>query len=158
MSFWTDERVDGLKRLYAAGLSASQIAAELGAATRNTVIGKVSRLGLTRIQHRQGNRPAALLNRKRACKPRTIKPTRFALSFNNATITKIPVADFKERLAAVVPLHLDLAQLTDTTCKYPYGEGPFTFCGCAVRTGTPYCAPHAELTRASSSTTKRMAA
>ena len=43
---WTDERVELLKKLWADGLSASQIAAELGGVTRNAVIGKVHRLGL----------------------------------------------------------------------------------------------------------------
>src|SRR5436309_13039421 len=44
---WTDERVEMLKKLWADGLSASQIAAELGGITRNAVIGKVHRLGLS---------------------------------------------------------------------------------------------------------------
>ena len=44
---WTDERVELLKKLWQDGLSASQIAAELGGVTRNAVIGKVHRLGLS---------------------------------------------------------------------------------------------------------------
>ena len=44
---WTDERVELLKKLWSDGLSASQIAAELGGITRNAVIGKVHRLGLS---------------------------------------------------------------------------------------------------------------
>lgn len=43
---WTEERVDTLKRLWAEGLSASQIATRLGDVTRNSVIGKVHGLGL----------------------------------------------------------------------------------------------------------------
>ena len=43
---WTDERVELLKKLWSDGLSASQIAAELGGITRNAVIGKAHRLGL----------------------------------------------------------------------------------------------------------------
>ena len=42
---WTDERVETLKKLWTDGLSASQIAAQLGGITRNAVIGKVHRLG-----------------------------------------------------------------------------------------------------------------
>jgi hypothetical protein len=46
---WTGDRIDAMKKLYDAGLSASQIAAELDCgATRNAVIGKVHRLGWTR--------------------------------------------------------------------------------------------------------------
>ncbi|MCC0080020.1 MAG: GcrA cell cycle regulator [Rhodobacter sp.] len=44
---WTDERVEMLKKMWAEGKSASQIAKELGSVTRNAVIGKVHRLGLS---------------------------------------------------------------------------------------------------------------
>ncbi|RMH45425.1 MAG: GcrA cell cycle regulator [Alphaproteobacteria bacterium] len=44
---WTEERVELLKKLWAEGKSASQIAKELGGVTRNAVIGKVHRLGLS---------------------------------------------------------------------------------------------------------------
>src|ERR1700741_1556552 len=44
---WTDERVELLKKLWQDGHSASQIAKQLGGVTRNAVIGKVHRLGLS---------------------------------------------------------------------------------------------------------------
>jgi GcrA cell cycle regulator len=44
---WTDERVEKLKELWGDGMSASQIAKILGGVTRNAVIGKVHRLGLS---------------------------------------------------------------------------------------------------------------
>ena len=45
---WTEDRVDKLKALWKKGLSASQIAEELGEnITRNAVIGKAHRLGLS---------------------------------------------------------------------------------------------------------------
>ena len=44
---WNDERVEILKKMWAEGQSASQIAKELGGVTRNAVIGKVHRLGLS---------------------------------------------------------------------------------------------------------------
>jgi GcrA cell cycle regulator len=43
---WTDERIDQLKRLWEQGMTASQIAEELGGVSRNAVIGKAHRLGL----------------------------------------------------------------------------------------------------------------
>lgn len=141
---WTDENVSKLKGFYEANLSCSRIALEFGnELTRNAVIGKVHRLGL----ERRGRANVFHGNQKRSAvrKPRVVKPTKFALSFNAATITKIPVASFEVRLAAVQPLHLDLMELTDATCRYPYGDGPFTFCGCATRNEKPYCAAHYEL-------------
>src|SRR5262247_872403 len=62
---WTDERVELLKKLWSDGLSASQIAAELGGITRNAVIGKVHRLGLSG----RAKSPSAAVPRPR--KPRT---------------------------------------------------------------------------------------
>ncbi|EPX82264.1 GcrA family cell cycle regulator [Salipiger mucosus] len=52
---WTDERVELLKKMWNEGQSASQIAKELGGVTRNAVIGKVHRLGLS---NRNGGTPA----------------------------------------------------------------------------------------------------
>lgn len=43
---WTDERIDQLKELWSKGMTASQIADELGGVSRNAVIGKAHRLGL----------------------------------------------------------------------------------------------------------------
>lgn len=53
---WTDERVELLKKMWGEGQSASQIAKELGGVTRNAVIGKVHRLGLS---NRAGAAPAS---------------------------------------------------------------------------------------------------
>jgi len=53
---WTEERVELLKKMWSEGQSASQIAKELGGVTRNAVIGKVHRLGLS---NRAGAAPAA---------------------------------------------------------------------------------------------------
>jgi GcrA cell cycle regulator len=52
---WTDERVETLKRMWTEGQSASQIAKELGGVTRNAVIGKVHRLGLSNRSGMGGN-------------------------------------------------------------------------------------------------------
>ncbi|SMO67000.1 GcrA cell cycle regulator [Thalassovita litoralis] len=66
---WTDERVELLKKMWSEGQSASQIAKELGGVTRNAVIGKVHRLGLS---NRAGAAPAAAAPAKPEAKA---KPT-----------------------------------------------------------------------------------
>jgi GcrA cell cycle regulator len=72
---WTDERVELLKKLWQEGLSASQIAKALGGVTRNSVIGKVHRLGLsgrapaskpTAIQRRPARRSMVDMERVRS--------------------------------------------------------------------------------------------
>ncbi|MDO5606097.1 MAG: GcrA family cell cycle regulator [Paracoccus sp. (in: a-proteobacteria)] len=56
---WTDERVETLRRMWSEGQSASQIAKELGGVTRNAVIGKVHRLGLSNRDEAEPEAPAA---------------------------------------------------------------------------------------------------
>ncbi len=67
---WTDERVETLKRMWAEGQSASQIAKELGGVTRNAVIGKVHRLGLS---NRAGE-GASMADEAEAAAPAAPKP------------------------------------------------------------------------------------
>lgn len=67
---WTDERVEMLKKMWSEGQSASQIAKELGGVTRNAVIGKVHRLGLS---NRAGSAPAPA-EAKPEAKPQAAKP------------------------------------------------------------------------------------
>ncbi|MGQ0588493.1 MAG: GcrA family cell cycle regulator [Sphingosinicella sp.] len=56
---WTDERIDRLKSLWKQGMTASQIADELGGVSRNAVIGKAHRLGLqARPSPVKANEPA----------------------------------------------------------------------------------------------------
>ena len=64
---WTDERVELLKKLWQDGLSASQIAAELGGVTRNAVIGKVHRLGLSG----RAKAPSSSVPRVRKARPQS---------------------------------------------------------------------------------------
>ncbi|MFV0332825.1 MAG: GcrA family cell cycle regulator [Tropicimonas sp.] len=66
---WTDERVETLKRMWGEGQSASQIAKELGGVTRNAVIGKVHRLGLS-------NRNGGGNEKAKAAEPVAEKPAK----------------------------------------------------------------------------------
>jgi GcrA cell cycle regulator len=68
---WTDERIDSLKSMWEKGMTASQIAEELGGVSRNAVIGKAHRLGL---QSRPSPVKAAAEPAKPAPKPVEAKP------------------------------------------------------------------------------------
>ncbi|MDQ2095675.1 GcrA family cell cycle regulator [Rhodalgimonas zhirmunskyi] len=68
---WTDERVELLKKMWGEGQSASQIAKELGGVTRNAVIGKVHRLGLS---NRSSGPAKPEPKAKTAAKPEAAKP------------------------------------------------------------------------------------
>lgn len=94
---WTDERVEKLKELWGDGMSASQIAKALGAVTRNAVIGKVHRLGLSNRGTTSGAQPVTS-EAKAASKP--AKPSR---SEKVASEPKDPVVVAEEpRLAPAV--------------------------------------------------------
>jgi GcrA cell cycle regulator len=71
---WTDERIDRLKSMWEKGMTASQIAEDLGGVSRNAVIGKAHRLGLqSRPSPVKPNEPAATPAAK-AATPRAAAP------------------------------------------------------------------------------------
>lgn len=93
---WTEERVELLKKLWAEGKSASQIAKELGGVTRNAVIGKVHRLGLSN-RAQAGAAPAAAAAETPA---RKAKPAPKAARAKTADKAEKPAAQPVEPVAA----------------------------------------------------------
>ena len=77
---WSDERVAILKKMWLEGNSASEIAKELGNITRNAVIGKVHRLGLsnrdTNITKTGSTSTKAVKSVKRGRPPKVNKETK----------------------------------------------------------------------------------
>ena len=149
---WTDERVARLTKLWSDGLSASQVAAELGGVTRNAVIGKIHRLGLSgrdkpasksSSRQKRASRPS---NYTRASRPsgRAGKTDGSHNRFGSVQRISPPA----ENIVAPVPKRLKLVELTDFTCKWPFGdpqESDFYFCGHSIKTDTPYCEYHCKL-------------
>jgi GcrA cell cycle regulator len=149
---WTDERVELLKKLWADGLSASQIAGQLGGVTRNAVIGKVHRLSLS-------GRAKPVSNSPRQRKVRSASPhrpsTRHFISGNTALKThahpaprRLPSPVPLEDIVVPLPLNVPLMELTDTMCKWPIGDPStegFSFCGHKNWNGLPYCEYHSRV-------------
>lgn len=149
---WTDERVARLTKLWSEGLSASQVAAELGGVTRNAVIGKIHRLGLS-----GRDKPATKTGTRQKRTARANGYTRTNRSAPRATKSN-GVANLAKSspqppertvdLVAPEPLRIKLVNLTESTCKWPLGdpqEAKFSFCGHAIKTDTPYCEYHSKL-------------
>lgn len=147
---WTDDRVDLLKKLWAEGLSASQIAGRLGGVTRNAVIGKVHRLGLSgrattsRMKsHRPRNRVPGTA--KRASKTKfanTGNPALRALYHPDAE----PFMPASEELNIPAAERKDIQSLEANHCRWPIGDPQhpeFHFCGKGKVPGLPYCEHHA---------------
>jgi GcrA cell cycle regulator len=146
-SIWTEDRTAMLRKLYASGsFSCSGIAAELGdGITRNAVIGKMHRLGLTgkvygRIYPRKT--PEQIEATKREKEERRRERRRA----QRITVVKPAINLEALRCVEVEPLHKSLSDLGRDECRYPYGDGPYTFCGNPQREGHSYCGPHFALT------------
>ena len=154
---WTEERVETLKKLWAEGHSASQIAKELGGVTRNAVIGKVHRLGLS--GRATPSRPVKRPPRLARPKPRFLPDGSVAAakpaagqSRQGAPLTATPQAE-KAEIEKLRPLELDdgtvptVMNLRDSMCKWPIGDPAdpsFAFCGRKADCG-PYCKDHAKV-------------
>lgn len=153
---WTEFRVEELKRMWTEGMSASQIARQLGAgATRNAVIGKLHRLGLS------GRTPPARAANARPRRPsQPSHPSRPGLMPTAGATALKPQFDAKPSPRpepAPEPIRLvdtprgervSILMLSDKTCRWPIGDPgseDFCFCGAAPRPGGPYCAHHARI-------------
>src|ERR1043166_1025519 len=76
---WTSERIEIINTLFDAGLSCSQIAGEIGT-TRNAVIGKMHRLGLSRPKNLLANRIKAPRAAPDGWRPKALRPKLRGLS------------------------------------------------------------------------------
>ena len=118
---WSRERVEELTRMWNDGLTARQIAEELGdGITRNSVIGKANRLGLS-------------------------KPTKSSVTRQQRKVeTRTKLVPLKPPSGEGV----NIFTLTSSTCRWPLGdptEAQFRFCGSNCESGHPYCEYHAAL-------------
>ena len=113
---WTDERLEELKKLWAQGLSISQIGEALGV-SRNAIAGKAHRMGLPK-------RPSPI------SKPKAEKPK---------------VEPVVEEQDLPLRLELRQLVWSRSKCCWPTGDpkkNGFVFCGDTVVPGKPYCLPH----------------
>ena len=148
---WTDERVELLKKLWTDGLSASQIAAELGGITRNAVIGKVHRLGLSG----RAKSPSSAAPRQRRARPtHMMRVPRAAMRGNTALATSYAydheVEAEPEPIENIIPMgqRRTLLELTENTCRWPIGDpsgAEFFFCGGQPISSLPYCSFHSRI-------------
>lgn len=147
---WTDERVELLKKMWGEGQSASQIAKELGGVTRNAVIGKVHRLGLsnratTAAKPDAKAKAAPKTEPKPKAPPRSSEPAAKADALMEPAPKPLPARKqiipagqplppqpsaneiSPEALAKVSAIEkkakkLSLMELTERTCKWPVGD------------------------------------
>lgn len=161
---WTDERIEELRRLWAEGLSASQIAKMLGGVTRNAVIGKIHRMGLSgRVKTVRANKPRAAApapqRKAPAARPAGPSPAPRVMAVGSAAVKVVgrealleapaPVS-LPAPAAAVVPIGggVSFLELSPTQCRWPVGDpvgDEFVFCGARCESGEVYCRGHGEV-------------
>lgn len=161
---WTDERVEQLRQLWLDGKSASQIATVLASGiTRNAVIGKVHRLGLSgRVKA-----PSQSIPRQRAPKPlqqqqqhsshRTQHTMRTSQGPRTQGATALAYSPRVEMRPMVRPMEevvvpicdpVTIMDLKESMCRWPMGDPAtpeFRYCGGPSPMGVPYCSFHSRV-------------
>jgi GcrA cell cycle regulator len=138
---WTIERIELLKSRFEAGRSCGEIANDIGV-SRNAVIGKLSRLNLTREKSGDARRPARK-NAAKGSRPRSVPRLQYQTLL---TLYAGPPAADDEPIPNG---HCcSLLELSEQRCRWPIstpGAADFCFCGNTPVEGLPYCAGHARL-------------
>lgn len=128
-STWTDHRTAELQKFFDLGLSCSKIGARIGV-TRNAVIGKLHRMGLSRPRdpvEKKAKEPRTYTSRIRAWKPK-------------------PILQRVHEAVERSPKNKTFFDLCEGECKWPLGdESPYLFCAHDVLPELPYCAHHAQM-------------
>ena len=169
---WTADRIERLTKLWREGLSASQIAAELGGdVSRNAVISKAHRLGIAHGAVEGASTP-------RPRKPRPPDPALTVEPSSNdeptpASMPTNPVAANEPAAAPPTPLPpqeaavgprsegVTIMELREFMCRWPLGDPTtpeFRYCGAPASEGLPYCPHHAQIAYQPATERKRLRA
>ena len=139
---WTTERLERLKSCFEAGLSCREIAVDIGV-SRNAIIGKLSRLNLTREKTGEARPPAqrdAAKGPRRESRPRQQYRLLQALyTAPQPAIDDVPIPNAQ---------CCSLMELNEARCRWPIstpGAEDFCFCGNTPVEGLPYCTGHTRL-------------
>ncbi len=138
---WNDERIESLSKMWREGLSASQVARQLGGVSRSAVIGKVHRLGIAGRD--APTRPNAMGGRP---------STRIVASAGGVrraeTPRAAPAPRASSRIVFEVGATASIGSLTAHACRWPIGEpdkDDFGYCGRLITAAGSYCAGHASM-------------
>jgi GcrA cell cycle regulator len=138
-SAWTPELRERVKKLWLTN-SASEIVSALHAGgytfSRSAIIGFVSRAGLTG-KHKTEVHPFTSNKSSGA----TVSARHTQAIFR----PRVNPEEAKLRCVEIAPRNITLIDLEPGDCRYPYGDGPMTFCGHPKQDGSQYCTPHHHL-------------
>lgn len=143
---WSLEMEEQLKKLWADGLSCSQIAKKIGGVSRNAVIGKVHRLGLSGRAN-----PARPTLPKRG-RTKALSAPKSHSGGGSRRRAKVLPAPEPVKLPDPEPMDngefANVLTIKDSMCKWPIGdpsEPGFRFCGHRATGPSPYCEAHQQI-------------
>jgi GcrA cell cycle regulator len=161
---WTAEAVEDLKRLALEGRSASVIAAALGVASRNAVIGKANRIGI----RLNGDGRAAMPRKARAERAAGAGSygSNVVLARDSCATPGPRPGDQEGRRGAWIFAQAEIGEMQrvkfeeirESACRWPLGDprsGEFAYCGLTPAKGQSYCAGHCRLAYRPSNTGAR---
>lgn len=134
---WNEERTAVLKKLWLEGMSASQVARQLGGVSRSAVIGKVHRLGITARE--TPLRPRASSARSPSRIPVRTRPANAIAPARIPVIRAAPIIVDLEPTSGILGLEIH-------SCRWPIGnpdQNDFGFCGREKPKRASYCDQHA---------------
>jgi GcrA cell cycle regulator len=111
--------------------------------TRSSIIGIVHRMGLT-LEHKSEERRRRASPPKRERKMKPVLRLVGASSAGGPIFKTVLIPDLDLACADITPRNVSIADLGKNECRYPYGDGPFTFCGHPTDGGA-YCVGHKAL-------------
>lgn len=151
MSGWTDEAIDRLKRLWAAGRSGSDIAEELGF-SRSAILGKIHRLGLS---NRVATRKKAAISGSVAVSGIATKTARGFRGMQGVRAKRKAAAVSAARKEPELPAPTFIgakhfADLLPGECAFPIDDDGIMRCAAPTLEGKSYCCHHHALCHAKS--------
>ncbi len=148
---WTAEAVEDLKRLALEGRSASAIAAALGAASRNAVIGKANRIGIKLDGDGRAARPRKMRTRTDRAHWAVANTKPSAGGYGSAALAREPEGKtawiFGEAEVGDMQ-RVRFEEIREFACRWPLGDprtGEFAYCGLTPAKGQSYCAGHCRM-------------
>ncbi len=146
MTTWTPERIINLKTLWTLGKPASAIATLLGNVTRNAILGKVHRLGLSNPSTARARASATSPSpQRRSRRQSSSAKTRAAPSYQPQPFKAKRTSEIPPLQPLIFNAPPRMGELKPDQCCWPEGDPrkpDFHFCGRSKTPGRPYCAHH----------------
>ena len=151
MASWTTDQDAFLRELKGLGNSFAQciplINARFGTDySRSALVGRATRIGMS-VPFKPRSLDDTPKPKRARGEKRTGRPSKAPSLVPSSQMRRLDTNDLiKLRCVSVEPKNIGLMDLNGRTCRYPFGDKNFTYCGHPTIIGRPYCGPHTGLT------------